>query len=233
MKHGADAILRPEQALYLDRLLPPRDPLRREMEQVAAERKLPISDPEVGRLLGLLARSIGARRILEVGTSIGYGTLCLARGAAEARVVSIELNPDILAEARGYLERGGVLDRVELIQGEALAVLGGRPATDEIEGPFDLVYLDAVKTEYRRYLDLVLPKVRVGGLVVVDNLLWGGKVATYADSDEDDETTEALRSFCGYFMIHPQLEAVVLPLGDGVGLGTKTKPLILEMGGPY
>ncbi|MEP7011412.1 MAG: O-methyltransferase [Acidobacteriota bacterium] len=230
MKHGADAILRTEQATYLDRLLPPRDPLRREMEQVAAERKLPISDPEVGRLLGILARSIGARRILEVGTSIGYGTLCLARAAAEAKILSIDADAEILAEARGYLERGGVLDRVELVHGEALAVLGGNSA---IEGPFDLVYLDAVKTEYRRYLDLLLPKVRVGGLVVVDNLLWGGEVATYADADEDDEKIEAIQSFNGYFMIHPQLEAVVLPLGDGVGLATKTKPLILEMGGPY
>lgn len=233
MKHGADAILRPEQASYLDRLLPPRDPLRNEMEKVATERKLPISDPEVGRLLGMLARSIGARRILEVGTLIGYGTLCLARAAAEAKVLSIDADAEILAEARGFLERGGVIDRVELIHGDALAVLGGHVAIDAIEGPFDLVYLDATKTEYRRYLDLVLPKVRVGGLVVVDNLLWGGKVATYADSDEDDETTEALQSFNGYFMIHPQLEAVVLPLGDGVGLATKTKPLILEMGGPY
>ncbi len=233
MKHGAGAILRPEQERYLDRLLPPRDPLRREMEQVAAERKLPISDPEVGRLLGVLARSVGARRILEIGTSIGYGTLCLARAAAEARVLSIDADADILAEARGYLERGGVLDRVELIHGEALALLGGHVAIDAIEGPFDLVYLDAVKSEYRRYLDLVLPKLRVGGLVVVDNLLWGGRVANFADSDEDDPTTEALLSFNGYLMIHPQLEAVVLPLGDGVGLATKTKPLILEMGGPF
>lgn len=230
MKHGADAILRPEQASYLDRLLPPRDALRREMEQVAAERDLPISDPEVGRLLGILARSIGARRMLEVGTSIGYGTLCLARAASEARVLSIDSDPAILAEARGYLERAGVLDRVELICGEALSVLGGNSA---IEGPFDLVYLDAVKTEYRRYLDLLLPKLRVGGLVVVDNLLWGGKVAAYADSDEDDQKVEAIGSFNGYFMIHPQLEALVLPLGDGVGIATKTKPLILEMGGPY
>lgn len=230
MKHGADAILRPEQASYLDRLLPPRDPLRREMEQAASGRKLPISDPEVGRLLGILARSVGARRILEVGTSIGYGTLCLARAASEARVLSIDSDAGLLAEARGYLERAGVLDRVELIHGEALAVLGGQST---IEGPFDLVYLDAVKTEYRRYLDLLLPKVRVGGLVVVDNLLWGGKVAAYADSDEDDEKVEAIGSFNGYFMIHPQLEAVILPLGDGVGIATKTKPLILEMGGPF
>lgn len=225
MKQGTGLILHPEQEEYLGRLLPPRDPLLREMEARAAADDVPISDPEVGRLLTLLARSLGCRRILEIGTAIGYGALCLARGAAEARIVSIDLDPERLATARGYLEKGGVADRVELVQGAALEVL------HRLQGPFDLAYVDAVKTEYRRYLDLLLPKLRVGGMVVCDNLLWGGKVASY--DDEEGEEARALRSFNGYLMIHPQLEAVVLPLGDGVGLATKTKPLMTEMGGPW
>jgi len=225
VKHGLGKILRPEQESYLTRLLPPRDALRREMEEAAAARDLKISDPEVGRLLGILARSSNAQRILEIGTSIGYGALHLARGASEARVISIDCDAGILAEARGYLERAGVADRVELVCGEALAVLR------DVPGPFDLVYLDAVKTEYRRYLDLVLPKLRVGGLVVADNLLWGGRVAE--PPEDADANTEALESFNGYLMIHPQLEAVVLPLGDGVGLATKTRSLMTELGGPF
>jgi caffeoyl-CoA O-methyltransferase len=88
-----------------------------------------------------------------------------------------------------------------------------------------------VKTEYRRYLDLVLPRLRVGGLIVVDNLLWGGLVA--APPEEDDRDADALRAFNGYLMMHPQLQSVVLPLGDGLGLATKIKPTIMEMGGPY
>jgi predicted O-methyltransferase YrrM len=226
MKHGSAAILHPEQEDYLDRLLPPRDPLLREMEERARREDVPISDPEVGRLLSILARSTGARRILEIGAAIGYGALWMARGAPEARVLSVDLDPERLAAARGYLERGGVADRVELIQGAALEVI------QRLEGPFDLVYVDAVKTEYRKYLDLTLPKVRVGGLIVCDNLLWGGEVAA-PSSHEPDRDADALRSFNGYFMIHPQLQAVVLPLGDGVGLATKTKPTIFEMGGPY
>ena len=226
MKHGLGRILHPEQESYLERLLPPRAPLLREMEEAAARDEVPISDPEVGRLLSILARSTGARRIVEVGTAIGYGTLCLARGAAEARVTTIDSDSERLATARAYLERAGVADRVELLQGSALEVL---PA---LAGPFDLAYLDAVKSEYRRYLDLLLPKLRVGGLVVVDNLLWRGHVAVPPE-DEDDETADALRAFNGYLMMHPQLEAVVLPLGDGIGLGTKTRMLISEMGGPY
>jgi predicted O-methyltransferase YrrM len=224
MKRKA-AILRPEQEDYLDRLLPRRDAILNEMEEQAAREDIPISDPEVGRLLSLLAWSTGARLILEVGTAIGYGTLCLARGAPNARVVSIDTDPDRLAVARRYLERAGVADRVELIEGAALEALHHLP------GPFDLVYLDAVKTEYRRYLDQVLPRLRTGGLVVCDNLLWGGQVA--APAAAEDPSAEALRAFNGYLMMHPQLQAVVLPLGDGLGLATKLKPTILEQGGPF
>jgi caffeoyl-CoA O-methyltransferase len=225
MKHGTAAILRPEQEAYLDRLLPPRDPLLREMEERAAREDVPISDPEVGKLLGVLARATGARRILEIGAAIGYGAIWLARGAPEARVQSIDVDPERLAVAREYLERAGLADRVELIEGAALEVI------HRLDGPFDLVYVDAVKTDYRRYLDSVLPKLRVGGVIVCDNLLWGGRVA--APGEDQDRDADALRAFNGYLMMHPQLQAVVLPLGDGVGLATKIKPTIFEMGGPF
>jgi predicted O-methyltransferase YrrM len=179
----------------------------------------------VGKLLGILARATGARRILEIGAAIGYGAIWLARGAPEARVQSVDVDPERLAAARQYLERAGLADRVELIEGKALEVI------QRLDGPFDLVYVDAVKTEYRRYLDLVLPKLRVGGLIVCDNLLWGGEVA--APGEKEDRDADALRAFNGYLMMHPQLQAVVLPLGDGVGLATKTKPTMFEMGGPF
>jgi len=225
MKDRADAILRSEQAAYLDRLLPPRDAILAEMEAWSAERGVPSSDPEVGRLLSILARSRNSRLILEVGTAIGYGTLCLARGAPQARVLSIDPDAERRDVARRFLERAGVLARVELIDGEALAVI------PRLDGPFDLVYLDALKHEYRRYLDLLVPKLAIGGLVVADNLLWKGRVAEPAE--EKDPDADALRAFSGYLMMHPQLEAVVLPLGDGVGLAVKTKPTVMEQGGPF
>jgi caffeoyl-CoA O-methyltransferase len=226
MKRGEAVILHPEQESYLDRLLPPRDAILREMEERAARENIPISDPEVGKLLGILARATGARRILEIGAAIGYGAIWLARGAPEARIYSVDIDPERLAAARGYLERAGAADRVELIEGAALEVI------HRLDGPFDLVYVDAVKTEYRKYLDLVLPKLRVGGVIVCDNLLWGGQVAA-PDEDREDRDADALRSFNGYLMMHPQLQAVVLPLGDGVGLATKIKPTMFEMGGPF
>jgi len=230
MKHRADALLHPAQAAYLDRLLPPRDPLLAEMEAAAAEADVPIADPEVGRLLTLLARATGARRIVEIGTAIGYGALCLARGAPEAEVVTIDQDPEMLERARGWLERAGVAGRVRLVEGAALEAI---PALD---GRFGLAWIDAAKAEYRRYLDLLLPKIEVGGTLAFDNLMWKGRVAdpdAAGDDAEDDPDADALRAFNGYLMMHPQLTAVVLPFGDGVGLAVKTRPLMTEMGGPF
>ena len=229
VKDRADAILRPEQAHYLERLLPPRDAILKAIEARAAERDVPISDPEVGRLLEILARSAQPTgrppRFLEIGTAIGYGTLCLLRGSEQARVVSIDPDRERLAEAREFLAQAGAVERVELMNGPALAVL------PSLAGPFDLVYIDALKTEYRRYLDLALPLLEVGGFVVVDNLLWKGTIA----EPEEVETPEAraIGQFNVYLMSHPQLRALLLPLGDGVGIAVKTKKLIREMGGPF
>lgn len=229
MKGDPAVILRPGQERYLERLSPPRDGLLAEMEEHARRDGVPIADPEVGGLLEVLARATagiaGARRIVEIGTAIGYGTLRLARGAPEAQVVTIDRDPAMLAAARGYLERGGVLDRVELVEGEALEAIA------ELTPPFDLAWVDAAKADYRRYLDRLLPLLTVGGLLVFDNVLWKGRVAE--PPDEDDATADHLRAFNGYLMIHPQLAASVLPLGDGVALATKLEPTILEQGGPW
>ncbi len=235
MKHGGGSILRAGQERYLERLQPPRDPLLQEMEAYAAAHDVPISDPEVGRLLELFARASRARRILEVGTAIGYGALLLARGAPEARVVTVDRDPEIQELARGYLERGGVLDRVELVTGEALEVLDRLSDLDgdPVEAPFELAYVDAEKTQYRRYLDRILPRLAVGGLVLFDNLLWKGWVAEPPEGEDEDEAAEALRAFNGYLMIHPQLRSQVLPIGDGLGIATKVQPLIQELGGPF
>ena len=197
------------------------------MERVAAEEHIPISHPELARLLEAVAAIQPAGRVLEIGTAIGYGTLHLARGAAQGRVVSIDADPGQLARASGYLERAGVAGRVELVEGRALDVLS------RLDAPFDLVFIDADKKEYRRCLDLALPLVAVGGRVVVDNLLWHGSIADPALRGDGDANAEAIERFNPYFLIHPQLASVILPLGDGVGLAVKRRPTMRELGGPY
>lgn len=227
MSRRVSPILRPRQARYLAGLLPPRDALVREMESYAALHDVPIARPELARLLEALAASRPSGRLLEVGTAIGYGALALARGAREGRVVTVDRDPARLALARDFLARAGVLDRVELLEGEAL------PTLQALAGPFDLIYLDGDKKEYRRTLDLLLPKLLVGGFVVVDNLLWSGAIGEPELRRDGDRDALEIERFNPYLTIHPQLASVLLPLGDGVGVAVKRKPTMRELGGPF
>lgn len=197
------------------------------MERAAAAEGVPIAHPGLASLLEALAAIAPAGRLLEIGTGIGYGTLHLARGATQGKVLSIDVDAERLARARGFLDRAGVAARVELLEGRALDLL------PRLDGPFDLVFLDADKREYRRCLDLALPLVAVGGRIVVDNLLWSGSIADPALRAAGDADAEAIERFNPYFLIHPQLAATLLPLGDGVGLAVKRRPTMRELGGPY
>lgn len=212
MKAKLDAIIQLDQAEYLDQLLTQPDPLLAEMEAYAAEHRVPIADREVARFLEITARMSGAKKVLEIGMAIGYSVLHLARGMGEqGRIVTIELSDEMIQAASGYLKRAGVLDRVEIERGKALEVM---PVLEET---FDLLFIDAVKEEYSQYLDLGLQRLRTGGVVIVDNLLWGGKVA----GNDTESSTVALREFNRYFINHPQLLAEVLPVGDGLGYAVK------------
>lgn len=216
MKAKLDAILHREQAEYLDGLLPPRDALLAEMESYAAEHSVPIADREVALFLEITARAISAKRALECGMAIGYSVIHLLRGMpADGRVVTIDPSDEMIAAAKGYFTRAGVGERVQIEKGYALDVI---PRLNET---FDLVFIDAVKEEYRGYLDLSLPKLRTGGVVICDNLLWGGRVAGQNELNDYKTSTEALREFNPYFVNHPQLRAGVLPVGDGLGYGVK------------
>ena len=218
MKAKIDAIIQREQAEYLDRLLPASDDLRAEMEQYAVEHHVPIADREVAMFLEITARAINARRVLECGMAIGYSVIHLLRGMPhDGRVVSIDPSDEMISAAEGYFSRAGVRDRVQIEKGYALDVI---PRLNET---FDLVFIDAVKEEYRGYLDLSLPKLRPGGVVICDNLLWGGRVAGETETPDYKTSTEALREFNPYFVSHPQLRAEVLPVGDGLGYGVKIR----------
>ena len=212
MRDRLDAIVQRNQAEYLDQLHSQSDPLLVEMEAYAAEHRVPIADPEVARFLEITARISGARKALEIGMAIGYSVVHLARGMGdEGLVVTIEPNNEMISAASGYLKRAGLLDRVEIQRGKALEVM---PALTDT---FDLLFIDAVKEEYSRYLDLGLPRLRTGGVVIVDNLLWSGRVA----GDDKESSTVALREFNRYFINHPKLLAEVLAVGDGLGYAVK------------
>jgi predicted O-methyltransferase YrrM len=231
MKSAADAILRPEQATYLDAVhaagaralaalagapsASGRDPLLARMEARASERRYPISDPEVANLMSIVASLAQPRLIVELGTNIGYGAIVLARAAKKARVITIEYRAELVEEARGFIAEAGLSDRIEVRHAMAI------PELEKIEGPIDLVYIDCVKEEYPRYLEIAVPKLSERGVVIADNTLWMGQVASEAPRDAEKERAQAMRTFNLAAVSRPELCGVVLPLSDGVTLAVR------------
>jgi predicted O-methyltransferase YrrM len=217
MKSNIDAIIHLEQATYLDSLLPPRDEISREMEAYSDQHRIPSSDPEVARFLEVTARAMSAGRALEIGTAIGYGAITLARAmGSEGKVVTIDPSEERIAVARDFIRRAGVESQVEIVRGKALDVL------PQLKGPFDLAYIDAVKEEYTSYLKLLLPLIRRGGVIIADNVMWKGQVATgRLLSSDQKESTAALTEFNRFFMSHNEIHGLIIPLGDGLAYGIK------------
>jgi predicted O-methyltransferase YrrM len=218
MKARLDAIIHREQAEYLERLLPANTGIVAEMEADAEKNGVPIADREVALFLEITARAMKARHVLEIGMAIGYAVVHLAQGMSDdGLIVTIEPNDEMIRRAEDYLTRAGVRERVRIERGRALEVI------PKLKDTFDLVYLDALKEEYSGYLDEALPLLRVGGVVVADNVLWGGQVAGKVRSQDQQASTKALREFNQHFINHPQLRAEVLSFGDGIAYGVKIK----------
>lgn len=218
MKARIDAIIQREQAEYLERLHPENTGLLAEMEAYAAEHRVPIADREVALFLEITARAMGARFVLEIGAAIGYSVIHLARSLQPGGLlVTIEPNEEMIQRTEEYLVRAGLRDRVRIERGFALEVM------PRLQETFDLVYIDAVKEEYTAYLDLALPRLRTGGVVIADNVLWGGQVAGEIRSAEQTASTQALRAFNQHFVHHPSLRAEILSVGDGLGYGVKVQ----------
>ena len=207
-------LVSPELDRYLIELLPPRAPVIAEMERVAKERDIPIVGPAVASLLALLARSIGAVRVCELGSAIGYSTAFFAQAVGPSgKVVYTDGSQENAREARGYLERLGLADRVEIEIGEAVGIL------ERKTGDFDVVFIDIDKDGYPRALEAAAPRVRPGGYLIADNVLWSGKVV---DPGVRDRATEGIREFNRRLFARPDFESVIVPLRDGVAIARRT-----------
>jgi predicted O-methyltransferase YrrM len=192
----------------------PGDPVLDAMHREAAERNFPIVGPEVGRLLFQLARVSGARTVFELGSGFGYSTLWFARAVGpQGRVHHTDGDPANSAKAREYLGQAGVADRVVFAVGDARDVLDAAP------GAFDIVFMDIDKHQYpdaaRRFRD----RVKVGGLVVVDNLIWSGKVAEGAG----DPDTAGIRAYLDLMWKDERFVSSLLPVRDGVGVSLRVR----------
>ena len=189
---------------YLEAVHPQPHPLLLELEQHGRTDGIPIVSRETGRLLSTVVSAMQATRILEIGTAYGYSTLWMAR--AQPRIGKIwTIDPDVRRTviAMSYFRRAEEDDFIEIFNTPALELLENFPHRN-----LDIVFIDANKDEYREYLDLALPMLKLSGLVIVDDCL--GDPA-------------AMRPFNEYFLQHPDLDATILPLGNGTGIGARKR----------
>lgn len=203
---------------YLSSLNREPDSLLNELAEVGRQEDLPLIDAEVGALLRLLALACGARRILEVGAAIGYSGIWLAAALPDdGELVTIEIDPERARRARQNFARAGFTNRAEVIVGDAMQVV------ETLAGPFDLIYQDGAKHLYSPLLGPLVGRLRPGGLLVTDNVLWEGEVVPGFSKHRhrDPASTRFISEYNKQLFAHPELLTSIVPLRDGVAVAVK------------
>jgi caffeoyl-CoA O-methyltransferase len=171
--------------------------------------------PEQGMFMTLLTRLAGARRGIEVGTFTGYSSICIARGLADdGRLICCDISEEWTSVARAYWDKAGLAGRIELRLGPALGTLRALPA----EAAFDIAFIDADKAGYIGYWNEIVPRIRPGGAILVDNTLSHGRVI---DDTENGDVVQAIRAFNDHAAADDRVDLVLLPIGDGLTLARK------------
>ncbi len=169
-----------------------------------------ISGNYQGRLLSFFAKLIQPKTILEIGTYTGYASICLAEGLVpDGKIVTIEIDPELELFSRKYFSQSEFGEQIEQVIGNALDII------PTLDFEFDMIFLDADKQEYLSYYEAVLPKLRKGGLLITDNVLWSGQVV---DTSFNDKKTQALREFNDYVAVDERVDKIILPIRDGLFL---------------
>ncbi len=196
------------------------DDLLGELRQVTAQLEMHVMQiaPEQGQFMALMVELIGAQRVIEVGTFTGYSALCMARALPDSgELLCCDLSEEWTAIARDFWQRAGVAGRIRLEIAPALDTLNGLIEQGEA-GRFDLAFIDADKGNYLNYYEACLSLLREGGLLLFDNLLWGGSVADPADQEPD---TQAIRELNDRLHSDQRVSYSLVPIGDGLGLARK------------
>jgi predicted O-methyltransferase YrrM len=205
-------IVNPDIERYLADVLPSADPVLEEMERLAERERFPIVGPLVGRLLALMARSIGARTVFEFGSGFGYSAYWFLQGMdGRGAVVMTDDEEENAKRARNYFKKAKLADRVEIHVGDAFEIVDTQP------GPFDIVLVDCEKARYPLAFDKALPKLRPGGLLIGDNVLWSGRVLTRSE----EPSTIGIQQFTRLIATDARLTTAILPLRDGVSISIK------------
>ncbi len=207
----------PQLDAFLGRLFVEADPILEAMHERARDERFPVVGPRVGRLLYALAKIVGAHTVVELGSGFGYSAWWFARAVGPTGVVHLtDRSAERLAQARDYLDEAGLWERCRAHEGDALQWFAS------FEGPADVVFVDLDKARYPEALQLAASRLRPGGLLLADNVLWGGRVW---DPAERDAATRGIRAFLDALQAHPAFEFLaLLPERDGVAIGLRRVP---------
>lgn len=206
-------ILLPGLQDYLANLLPDRDEVLLEMEAYADEKQFPIVDPLIGTFLMQYARLIGAKRILELGSGFGYSAIWFAKGSAEsAEIICTDFSKENVETAKSYFERAGVSKKIQFRVGDGLEIL------DQLEGDFDIIFNDIEKEDYPSAFKAAIPRLRKGGLLITDNLLWSGRIL---DSSSTDKATIGINEYNRLAFNDSKIVSSIIPIRDGLGVSLK------------
>lgn len=199
---------------YIRKTIKPSDGLLKDMENYARLKRIPIIQPEVARFLEVMIKSCKCKRVLEVGTAIGYSAVVIVRAAGEeGQVVTIEQDRDMENKAKEFIQKSGLSEQIKVIRGDAREVL------KKLDSTFDMVFIDGAKGHYREMLDLSLRLVKSGGIILCDNVLFRGMVASDNLVRRRKITiVKRMRDFLKYICAHPQLDTAIIPIGDGLSV---------------
>lgn len=200
---------------YVENLLPELPDSLKIIQEQGRELRQPIVSKDAGFFMYMITKMLKPKRILEVGCNLGYSATWLGLAMPNDCILdTVEIDINIANKAEENFQKSGLSDRVFIHIGKALDVL---PSLDK---EYDMIFLDAVKGEYIRYLDIMLPRLRKGGIIFGDNVLWSGRVANI-EMYSEDKNTKLLDEFNKYFMSHNQILGTILTIGDGLAFGIK------------
>jgi predicted O-methyltransferase YrrM len=210
-------ILSPELEEYIEQHTTPHDTVLAELERTTyLDFLMPrmLSGKVQGQFLSMISGMIQPKRILEIGTYTGYSAICFAKGlATDGKLITLDINEELSDTVKLFIDKSGLTDKIELRIGNAMEII---PTLNET---FDLVFIDADKENYSNYFDLVFPKIRIGGYILADNVLWSGKVI----ENKIDRDTKALKDFSDKVQQDNRVENVMLSIRDGILMIKKIK----------
>jgi predicted O-methyltransferase YrrM len=191
------------------------------LKKVTRETQLKVLKPRMlsgqlqGKMLEIFTKMINPKIALEIGTYTGYSAICIARGLSKSsKLITIDINDELETMVRSFFQESGLADQIDYRLGKALEIL------PDLEGPFDMVFIDADKVNNSKYFDLIIDKMSTGGIIFADNVLWSGKVLM-DEGQKIDKDTKAILDFNSKINKDPRVENVLLPIRDGIMMARK------------